>query len=58
MATPIARCVMVTRAQPGGIDIDREVPRRIHRDRARNLSVGGSVTDPGLVQIGDELTTT
>lgn len=57
VATPIARCVMVTRAQPGGIDIDREVLRRIHRDRAGNLSVGGSVTDPGLVQIGDELAT-
>lgn len=58
VATPIARCVMVTRAQPGGINIDREVLRRIHRDRGGNLAVGGSVTAPGPVRIGDELTVT
>ena len=55
VSTPIARCVMVTRPQPGGIDLDREVLRRIHRERGGNLSVGGSVVDPGTVRVGDVL---
>jgi uncharacterized protein YcbX len=58
VATPIARCVMVTRAQPGDIDIDREVLRRIHREHGGNLAVGGSVTGPGSARIGDDLTPT
>lgn len=56
VSTPIARCVMVTRAQPGGIDVDREVLRRIHREHGGNLAVGGSVTGPGSVRIGDDVT--
>lgn len=52
----IARCVMVTRPQPGGIDLDREVLRRIHRDRAGLLAVGGTVTRPGSTRPGDEIT--
>lgn len=52
---PIARCVMVTRAQPGGIEVDREVLRRIHRERGGVLSVGGTVAGPGRVRVGDEL---
>lgn len=55
VATPIPRCVMVTRAQPGDIGVDREVLRRIHRENGGNLSVGGSVTGPGSVRVGDEL---
>ncbi len=55
VAAPIARCVMVTRAQPGDIGVDREVLRRIHRERGGSLAVGGSVTAAGSVQIGDEL---
>lgn len=56
VSTPIARCVMVTRAQPDGIGIDRDVLRRIHRERDGNLAVGGSVTGAGTVRIGDTLT--
>lgn len=52
---PVPRCVMVTRAQPGGIPVDREVLRRIHRERAGLLSVGGPVVRPGTVRVGDEL---
>ena len=55
VSTPIARCVMVTRAQPDGIDVDREVLRRIHRERGGNLAVGGSVTSSGMVRVGDPL---
>jgi uncharacterized protein len=51
----ISRCVMVTRPQPGGIPRDREVLRRIHRERGGDLSVGGTVTRPGLARAGDEI---
>ena len=57
ISTPIARCVMVTRAQPDGIDVDREVLRRIHREHGGNLAVGGSVTLSGTVRVGDRLAT-
>lgn len=56
VAVPVPRCVMVTRAQPGGIEIDRDVLRRIHRERGGNLSVGGTVAVPGLVRVGDAVT--
>lgn len=55
VVAPVPRCVMVTRAQPGGIPIDRDVLRRIHRERSGLLSVGGPVTRPGAVAVGDEL---
>lgn len=58
LTTPVPRCVMVTRAQPGGIEVDREVLRRIHRERGGNLAVGGSVTAAGAVRVGDELAAT
>lgn len=51
----VARCVMVTRAQPGGIAVDREVLRRLHRDHDGTLSVGATVAVPGTVRVGDEL---
>jgi uncharacterized protein len=52
---PVARCVMVTRSQPDGIGIDREVLRGIHRERGGMLSVGGAVVHEGAVRIGDEV---
>jgi MOSC domain-containing protein len=51
----VARCVMVTRAQPGGIEVDRDVLRWIHRERAGMLAVGGRVLRPGTVRVGDEV---
>jgi uncharacterized protein len=51
----VPRCVMVTRPQPGGIGTDREVLRRIHRERAGLLSVGGVVVRRGTVALGDEV---
>ncbi len=50
----VGRCVMVTRAQPG-LDVDREVLRRIHRERGGDLSVGAVVTTSGVVAEGDRL---
>jgi uncharacterized protein len=52
---PVARCVMVTRSQPDGIGIDREVLRWIHRERGGMLSVGGAVVHEGAIRIGDEV---
>lgn len=51
----VQRCVMVTRAQPGGIAVDRDVLRWIHRDRGGVLAVGGTVVRAGAVRVGDEV---
>ena len=56
LTEPVPRCVMVTRAQPGGIEVDRDVLRWIHRERAGALAVGGTVLRPGTVRVGDEVT--
>ena len=53
LTTRVARCVMVTRAQPGGIGVDRDVLRWIHREHGGELSVGGTVTRAGTVRVGD-----
>lgn len=50
---PIPRCVMVTRAQPGGIQRDLEVLRAINRERGGHLGVGAVVVTPGTVRVGD-----
>lgn len=55
VATPIERCVMVTRPQPDGIGKDLDVLRRIHRERGGRLAVGCTVADPGRISVGDEL---
>lgn len=49
----IDRCVMTTRAQPGGIERDVDVLRTIIRDRANNLGIGTLVRTPGVVRVGD-----
>jgi uncharacterized protein YcbX len=49
----VSRCVMVTRSQPGAIDVDRDVLRWIHRERGGVLAVGGTVLRPGLARVGD-----
>ena len=49
----IDRCVMTTRAQPGGIDRDVDVLRTIIRERANNLGIGTLVRTPGEVRVGD-----
>ena len=56
LTEPVPRCVMVTRAQPGGIEVDRDVLRWIHRERAGMLAVGAAVLRPGTVRVGDEVT--
>jgi uncharacterized protein len=51
----IDRCVMVTRPQPGGIERDTSVLKRINREREMCLGVGALVTSPGTIAAGDEL---
>lgn len=55
VAAQVPRCVMVTRAQPGGIAVDREVLRWVHRERGGMLAVGGPVVRAGTVRVGDEV---
>jgi uncharacterized protein YcbX len=50
---PIARCVMTTRPQPGGIDRDTSVLKTIHRERGGLLAVRAAVLTPGTVRAGD-----
>jgi uncharacterized protein len=52
----IPRCVMVTRAQAGGIERDTGVLKTIHRERGGDLAVGALVTRAGSVAPGDALT--
>ena len=56
VGTPIERCVMTTRAQPGGLERDVDVMRTIARERDACLAVGAVVSRPGTVRVGDELT--
>ena len=53
---PIARCVMTTRPQPGGIPRDTSVLKTIHRERDGLLAVRAAVLEAGTVRTGDELT--
>jgi uncharacterized protein YcbX len=53
--TEIDRCVIVTRAQPGGVERDHEVLRTIKRERDGNLAIGALVATPGRVDVGDLL---
>lgn len=56
IGVPIARCVMTTRPQPGGIARDTSVLKSIHRERDGLLAVRAAVLEPGTVRVGDELT--
>ena len=51
----IARCVMVTRPQPG-IDRDLSVLRTISDEMDSMLGVGAMVPTPGEIAVGDEVT--
>jgi hypothetical protein len=54
---PVARCVMTTRPQPGGIGRDTSVLKTIHRERDGLLAVRAAVLEPGVVRTGDVLET-
>lgn len=51
----IKRCVMVTRAQAGGIERDLDVLRTIARERDARLAVGALVVEQGTIRVGDIL---
>ena len=53
VGTPIPRCVMVTRPQPGGIGRDTGILKTIHRARGGELAMGARVLAPGPVRAGD-----
>ena len=53
---PTSRCVVVTRAQPGGLDQQPEVLKALARDRGADLGVYARVRSPGVVRRGDEVT--
>jgi uncharacterized protein YcbX len=51
----VARCVMTTRPQPGGIGRDTSVLKTIHRERGGLLAVRAAVLTAGIVRTGDVL---
>jgi hypothetical protein len=51
----IARCVITTRPQPGGIERDLGVLRTINQRRDGQLGIGALVLTEGKVSLGDEL---
>jgi uncharacterized protein len=55
VAERLGRCVMTTRAQPGGIERDLDVLRTIARERDACLAVGALVARAGTVRTGDVL---
>ena len=52
---PIPRCVMVTRPQPNGIERDLDILKTINRDHNGCLAIGCTVTEPGMISVGDSL---
>jgi uncharacterized protein YcbX len=52
----LGRCVMTTRPQPGGIDLDLDVLRTINRERDGCLAVGAVVAQPGRIAVGAAIT--
>lgn len=52
---PIDRCVMVARAQQGGIAADLSVLKRVIADRGNLMGVGATVQRPGAISVGDRL---
>jgi uncharacterized protein YcbX len=55
VGTPLERCVMVTRPQPGGIGRDTGVLRTVHRQLGGRVAARAVVLRPGTVRVGDEL---
>lgn len=55
VAERLGRCVIVTRAQPGRIERDLSVLRKIAQARDGCLGVGALVSRPGTVSVGDTL---
>lgn len=51
----IDRCVMVSRAQPGGIERELGVLRTVMRECGGAMGVGAVVASPGEMGIGDDL---
>lgn len=51
----IERCVITTRAQPGGIERDLDVLRTVQRERQGCVGVGAVVVRSGTVRTGDRV---
>jgi uncharacterized protein YcbX len=53
VVAPTVRCVMTTRAQPGGLERDLDIVKTINHDHQSNLGVYAAVTQPGAIAVGD-----
>ncbi len=55
---PCSRCVMTTRAQPGGVERQLDVLRHLNASHRSNLGVLASVVREGVVRVGQAVTVT
>jgi uncharacterized protein YcbX len=53
VVAPTVRCVMTTRAQPGGLERDLDIVKTINHDHQSNLGVYAAVAQPGAIAVGD-----
>jgi uncharacterized protein YcbX len=53
---PCSRCVMTTRAQPGGIERQLDILRHLNGTHASNLGVLGRVAHAGRLEVGERVT--
>ncbi|MFT3854072.1 MAG: MOSC N-terminal beta barrel domain-containing protein [Ilumatobacteraceae bacterium] len=52
---PVDRCILTTRAQPGGIERNLDVLRVINKEMDGILGVGTMVVTPGRIAVGDSV---
>jgi len=57
VTVPVDRCVVVTRPQPDGIERDLDVLKTVNAELGGNLGVGGTISTPGRITVGDVIPT-
>ena len=58
MIKMVDRCVAVTRPQPGGIERDLSILKTVNAELEGNLGVGGTISTPGRIAVGDSVAVT
>ena len=51
----VDRCVVVTRPQPDGVTRDLSVLKQVNAELGGDLGVGGTIVTPGVIAVGDSV---